>query len=157
MSSLAPLRSQNGALFYQTTKKNRSCFGVWYQGGKVNVQQLKNGSCMFPSMKNASLYSPMVYVNLLKLLDATIKRETRGFFCTQTIYASQLKTLSFTNPILMFFWLLSQHLVKFLVACLFALTPKTKYASYPSIKWSSRWFFVMIYKILTSNCFWNHL
>ena len=69
----------------------------------MNVQQLENRSCMFPSMKNASLYNPMVYVNLLKLLDATMRRQTRRFFCTQTIYASQLKTLSFTHPLLMFF------------------------------------------------------
>ena len=157
MSSLALLRSHIGTLFYQTTKANCSWFDFWYQGGKVNVQQLENQSCMFPSMKNASVYSPMVYMNLLKLLDATMRRQTRGFFCRQTTYACQLKTLSFTHGILMFFWLLSQHLVKFLVACLFALAPKTKHASYPSIKWSNRWFFVMIYKIWTSSCFWNHL
>ena len=157
MSSLAPLRSHNRALFYQTAKTNRSWFDFWYQGGKINVQQLGNRGCMFPSMKNAPLYCPVVYVNLLKLLDATMRRQSRGFFCTQTTYASQLKTLSFTHPILMLSWLLSQHLVKFLVACLFTLQPTTKRASHPSIKWSNRWFFVMIYKTLTSSCFWNQL
>ena len=62
---------------------------------------------MFPSMKNASVNSLMVYVNLLKLVNANMRRQIRGFFCMQTIYASQLKMLSFTHPILMFFWLLS--------------------------------------------------
>ena len=157
MSSLAPLRSQHGALFYQTTKANCSWFNFWYQGGKVNVQQLENRSCMFPSMRNASVYSAMVYVNALKLLDATMRRQTRGFFCTQTTYASQPKMLSLTHPILMFFWLLLQHLVKSLVVCLFTLAPKTKHVSYPSIKWSNPWFFVIICKILTFSCFWNHL
>ena len=36
---------------------------------------------------------------------------------------------------------------------LFALVPNTKHISYPSIKWSNHWFFIMIYKILTSSCY----
>ena len=128
--------------FLSNNKNKWSWFNFWFQGEKVNVQQLENRSCMFPLMKNASVYSPMVYVNLLKLLNATMRRQTWGFFCMQTTYASQLKT-SFTYSILMFFWLLSQHLVKFLVACSFALAPKTKHASYPSLKWTNCWFFIV--------------